>query len=143
MRAAVQADWMDLAIILVAWAIGMAIERKRGLSRAAQIIFTITMLAMFAIGPLTRHGMLPAVRISAVGWCTFSLALLGVIGWSFHKRGLTRAYIPLAAGLSAILASIFFRHSLGDALFYTLSGAGFLLLVASAVLSLRHHEGGA
>ncbi len=140
MTAAAHTEWMDVAIILVAWATGMAFARKRGRRRAEQVLFTITMFVMLAIGLWPARFVPITARIPTAFWILFLAAWLALIGWRFHRRGLTLAFIPLALGLSAMWFGLLFISSLGEAVAYPLEGVGLLLLLISIPLSARRRR---
>jgi len=103
----------SMAIIVIMWASGMVAARRRGLPRSGQMVFTGSMLALLLID-LWPLGAVPhGAQIPAAFWLFFFAAMPALIGWSLHRRGLTRAFIPLALGLSAVWLGMMYGRTLG------------------------------
>jgi hypothetical protein len=131
-----QIDWRLVVIPVVFWAIGIPAARKRGLG--ATILWTGTILAMIGIDLLFQHGLPVAVHLPTILSFFLCVAILASIGWGFHKRGRTKAFIPLAAGVTAILVGMFFQSSFGYAVSHPLCAVGFLLLLIAIPLGFRN-----
>jgi hypothetical protein len=128
-------NWWSPALTALMWAGGIVIARRRGVPTMAQVLFTLVMFGIATGDLLFEQGMFPALSLPRALNFVLWLAVLVAVGRSFYKRGMTKAYAPLAVGISIVFICMLFEPPIPRAISYPLYGLALLLALVSIPLT--------
>jgi hypothetical protein len=128
--------WWVIAITVVLWIFGILSARKRGISRTAQVLFSIGMLGG-ALGDFLFHqAVIPITQTTAKVGLGVWLGVLAISAVLFLTLRLYVQYALFATGISLIFFSFF-----ASLLFFTpFFVIGLLLILASLLFGFRRRK---